>query len=254
MPAEPTLRAWLAERPFALTLSSGFFGFFAHAGLMTALEEAGAAPARLSGSSAGALVAGLWASGLSAARIADELLGLERAHFWDPAPGAGLLRGALFHTRLEALLVAKRFDACRAPLAVSVFDVLARATRVLETGELAPAIRASCTVPLLFQPVWIAGRPLLDGGIADRPGLAGMPGDERVLFHHLASRSPWRRAGAASIELPRRSGLVPLVLGELPRVGPFRLREGERAFDLALRRARAALDRPADERGVLVDG
>ena len=99
--ATPTLRQWLGERPFALTMSSGFFGFFAHAGLVSVLEDAGLLPARLSGSSAGALVAGIWASGVSATRIADELLALERAHFWDPAPGMGLLRGRLFEERLD---------------------------------------------------------------------------------------------------------------------------------------------------------
>jgi len=248
----PALRSWLAERPFSLAMSSGFFGFFAHAGLMMALEEAGLSPARLSGSSAGALVAGIWASGLSATRIGEELLILERAHFWDPELGAGLLRGALFDARLGGLLGAKTFAACRAPLAISVFDVLARTTRVVDEGDLAPAIRASCAVPVLFHPVWLNGRPMLDGGIADRPGLAGMPAGERVLFHHLASRSPWRREGAASMEVPRRPGLVPLVLGDLPRVGPFRLHEGARALDIARRRARAALDQPASEAGIFV--
>src|SRR5689334_8453056 len=100
----PTLRQWLAEGPFALTLSSGFFGFFAHTGLMTALEDAGALPARLSGSSAGALVSGLWASGVDAPAIRDALLALRREDFWDPGFGLGLLRGRLFRERLEALL------------------------------------------------------------------------------------------------------------------------------------------------------
>ena len=53
-------------------------------------------------------------------------------------------------------------------------------TRVLAAGPLSPAIHASCAVPLLFQPVWVEGRPLLDGGIADRPGLDGVPAGERV--------------------------------------------------------------------------
>jgi NTE family protein len=56
----PTLRAWLRERSFALGLSSGFFGFFAHPGLMSVLEEDDLLPARLAGSSADALISGLW--------------------------------------------------------------------------------------------------------------------------------------------------------------------------------------------------
>jgi NTE family protein len=242
--ATPTVREWLRERPFALGLSSGFFGFFAHAGLVSVLEDEGLHPARLAGSSAGALVAGLWASGVGAARMRDELFALRREHFWDPGPGLGLLRGRLFRERLEALLGVPTFERCPVPVAVSVFDVLARRTRVVAEGELAPALVASCAVPFLFHPVWSGGRPLLDGGIADRPGVLGLPEGERALHHHLASRSPWRRAGGASMEAPRRRGLVALVLGEMPRVGPFRLEQGPRAFDAARRAAREALELP----------
>jgi hypothetical protein len=43
----PTLRAWLAEGPFTLGLSSGFFGFFAHAGVVSVLEAERLRPARI---------------------------------------------------------------------------------------------------------------------------------------------------------------------------------------------------------------
>ena len=194
----PTLREWLAEAPFTLGLSSGFFGFFAHAGALAVLEEEGLLPARVVGSSAGALAGGLWAAGLPAARIRDELLLLRREHFWDPRPGLGLLRGALFRRRLEELLPVDTFEACRRPLAVSVFDVGARETRVLDAGPLAPAVHASCAAPILFQPVRIGARTYLDGGVLDRHGLAGAAPGERLLYHHLTSRSPWRRRATAT--------------------------------------------------------
>jgi NTE family protein len=246
MSASPTLREWMRERPFTLVLSSGFFGFFAHTGLVTVLEEEGLRPAALAGSSAGALVAGLWASGVDGARLRDELHALRREDFWDPRPGFGLLRGDLFRARLDALLGTPSFEGCRVPLSISVFDVLGRRTRVLAAGPLAPAIQASCAVPLLFQPIWIDGRPHLDGGIADRPGLEGVPAGARVLHHHLASRSPWRAKGGSSLAIPERHGLLALVLGHLPRVGPFRLEQGPRAFDAARRAARDALRRPVE--------
>jgi NTE family protein len=232
--------------PFSLGMSSGFFGFFAHAGMLAALEEAGLAPVRVTGSSAGALVGGMWAAGLSAATIGQELLRLRRQDFWDPGPGLGLLRGRLFRERLDALLPVASFEACRVPLALSVFDLRARSTRVLASGALAPAIQASCTVPLMFHPTWLGRRPLLDGGIADRPGLLGMPHGERVLFHHLAGRSPWRSEGGSSMAVPSRPGLLALVIEGLPRVGPFRLPEGARAFEAARAATRRALDRRAD--------
>jgi len=245
----PTLRAWLREGPFALGLSSGFFGFFAHAGVMTVLEDECLLPTRLCGSSAGALVGGLWAGGVPAPALRDELLRLRREDFWDPRPGPGLLAGRLFRARLTALLRVDSFAACRAPLAVSVWDVLTRQTRVLSAGALAPAIQASCAVPGLFHPVWVEGRPLLDGGIADRPGISGLPPDERLFYHHLAARSPWRRQGSPALQLPARPQMAALVIEALPRVGPFRLEEGARAFEIARRAAREALDRPMEMEG-----
>lgn len=226
-------------------MSSGFFGFFAHAGALTALEEAGLSPSRASGSSAGALVAGAHAAGLPTAELVAELVALEREHFWDPGPlyGAlqgGLLTGRLFHRRLEAMLPARTFEDCRVPLTVSAFDVLARRTTVLARGELPSAILASCAVPGLFKPVRREGRWLLDGGIRDRPGIAGLPPTGRVLFHHLASRSPWRTAG--DMVIPRRPGLVALVLEGLPRVGPSRLEAGRVGMRLAREATKRALE------------
>jgi len=240
----PTLRQWLREQPFTLAMSSGFFGFFAHAGVVTALEDDALLPVRLSGSSAGALVSGLWAAGVPAPRLRDELLRLRRQDFWDPRLGLGLLAGKLFRDRLDALLQVKTFAECRAKVSVSVFDVLSRRTRVIDDGPLAPAIQASCTVPFLFHPTWHQGRPLLDGGIGDRPGLQGIPEGTRLFYHHLAARSPWRRKGSPSLAIPSRPGMAALVIDELPRAGPFRLDAGARAFDMAWKAARTALDCP----------
>lgn len=238
-----TLREWLAEGPFGLALSSGFFGFFAHAGLLTALEDAGLFPEHISGSSAGALAGGAWASGVEATKLRDALLQLKRQDFWDPRPGFGLLRGRLFRERLEDVLDQRSFADCRISLAVSVFDVWARQTRVYDSGPLAPAIQASCAVPLLFHPVRLEGRPHYDGGIFDRHGLLGMrPG--RVFYHHLASRSPWRRPGSVALQIPERPQMVTLSIDRLPRLGPFRLGRGRQAFEQAREALRTALDRP----------
>jgi NTE family protein len=244
-PDTPNLRDYLREGPFALAMSSGFFSFFAHTGFLTVLEDEGLLPTRVSGSSAGALVAGAWAAKVDAPTLARELDELQRRDFWDPGVGPGLLRGRLFREKLERLLPTRAFDACRVPAAISVFEVRSRRTRVLERGDLAAAIQASCAVPLLFHPVAIDGRAYLDGGILDRPGLLGMPASEpRVLFHHIAAKSAWR----TKLEVPKRKGMVSVVIEGLPRAGPFRLDAGRRAFRHAREAMKRALDAP------LVDG
>jgi NTE family protein len=247
----PTLRTWLREAPFALALSSGFFGFFAHAGVVTVLEEEGLVPAYLCGASSGALVAGMWAAGMPTAAIRAELASLRREHFWDPCPGLGLLRGALLRHKLEALLPVADFTSCHIPLGVQVFQWRGRRTTFIDSGPLAPALHASCAVPVLFQPVALDGGLYSDGGIVDRHGMSSLDviGREgrapaRVLYHHLASRSPWRLASHPGLRVPRRPRMAALVIEGLPRVGPFRLERGPPGLARAVEATRAALDAP----------
>ncbi len=227
------LAAWLSEQPFTLTMSSGFFGFFAHAGVLSALLEHGLVPTRVTGSSAGALITAAWASGVEPDALKQQLFALRKSDFWDPAPGLGLLKGNKFRSKLKQILVAQSFESCRVPLALSAWDGLARKTRVIDSGCLVDGIYASCAVPFLFQPIWSNRRPLWDGGIKDRPGLAGTRSGERIFYHHIASRSPWRRKGSDALRLPERDNLVSLALHGLPRSGPDKLDLGPRIFKLA---------------------
>lgn len=251
-----TLADSLRGQPFELILSSGFFGFFAHTGVVAALEEAGLLPAAVGGSSAGALVAGLWGAGLRAAQMRDRLFQLRRQDFWDPDPlfglGAarpGLLRGARFDALLREsldLVGVRRFAECRLPVRVVVFDVATRRAALLTEGELAPALRASCSVPGLFQPVRLGARHYLDGGVTDRPGiLAASPG-ARLLYHHLPTHSPWRRFTPRQNQVPQRPGLSLLYEPALPRLSPFHLERGPQAYELARAMTLRTLGGPAD--------
>jgi NTE family protein len=243
----PTLREWLARAPFTLTLSSGFFGFFAHAGFAAALEQEGLAPARVTGSSAGALVAGLWASGRDVEDLRQRLFELQKIDFWDPGWGAGLLKGDLFARTLDELLGAETFAQCRWPVAISVFELGRLRTRVVNAGPLNPAIRASCALPGLFHPVRVENRWAIDGGVLDRSGLAGAPRGARVLYHHLGTRSKVRRHLRRLSDVPWRADMWPVVIDGLPRVGPNRLHRGPAAFAHARDATLRALDAPTSE-------
>jgi NTE family protein len=234
---------WLERGPFSLAMSSGFFSFFAHTGMLQSLTRV-ASPELVTGSSAGALVGGAWAAGLHPSMLAERLVALRREDFWDPSPGAGLLAGRKFDRMLREMLPVETIERCNVRVRISAFDIVSRRTRVLERGDLSAAIRASCAVPALFHPVWIDRRAYWDGGILDRPGLAGIPAGERALFHHIGSKSPWR----LRLSTPRRPGMVTLVIDDLPRSGPFKLDAGRRALELAREATLRALDAP------IVDG
>lgn len=241
------LADWLAEAPFTLAMSSGFFGFFAHFGTLRALLDHGLSPARFCGSSAGALVGGCMASGASINAIEDTLLGLDRSQFWDPSPGLGLLSGQAFRRMLADLLPTQRVEDTRTPLAVSAWQGKSRRTQVLQQGNLVEAVYASCAVPLLFQPARIVGRYYWDGGIADRHGLAATLPGERVLYHHLQSRSPWRARNSMALHYPSRPNLVTLAIDGLARSGPGKLEKGRQAMHQAYNATGRALARPVDD-------
>lgn len=225
-------------------MSSGFFGFFAHFGVVKALHEHGLRPARYCGSSAGALVAACMASGSDHHQLESTLLGLNRADFWDPAPGLGLLAGRAFRGLLRELVSDHELAGTATPLAVSVWHARSRRTRVIRQGNLVEAVYGSCAVPLLFHPARLNGDYCWDGGIADRHGLASTWPGERVLYHHLQSRSPWRRANSPALRAPQRHNLTTLAIDGLVRSGPGKLDQGRVALQQAYLATGQALSQP----------
>ena len=116
---------------------------------------------------------------------------------------------------------------------VVVYDLAERATRVLSSGPLTPALRASCSVPGLFKPRRVAGRRYVDGGVSDRPGISAATPGARVLYHHLPANSPWRRFTPSQNQPPARPRLHLLHEPTLPRLSPFHLSRGPAAYALA---------------------
>ncbi|CAN0154951.1 unnamed protein product, partial [Discosporangium mesarthrocarpum] len=176
----PTLESWLRKGPFVLSLAPGFFGFYAHIGALVALEEARLLDgvSHATGASAGALIAGLFAAGRSPREMGEDVIKFRRSDFWDPVGFGGVLRGRKFEELIEASLPegVRTFDQCRVPLYVSGFDLSRLQTRSISEGDIAPALRASCTFPMLFSPVWHSQGVLVDGGVQDTTGGDGVGG------------------------------------------------------------------------------
>jgi len=237
---------WLADEPFTLMLGAGFFGFFSHTGFLQALEQAGLRPRRIVGCSAGALAGGLWASGLTADELAGELLSLRREEFWDPGlPLGGLLKGRKFNRKLRGILArsgVERIDQCPVPFTAIVHDVLGRRCVAMDQGRLDQAIQASCTVPLMFRPVWVEGRLLVDGGVSDRVGMLALEPKERVLMHYLPSRRLLLKKSRQAAPRPIPGERLMVVTPDLPKVSPFRLDRGP----VALRQTREHVTRWLD--------
>lgn len=248
------LRDWLQAEPFTLTLGSGFFGFFAHFGVLKALLDAGLKPAQLTGASSGALVAACYASGMSVEAMQQLLFNMKRQDFWDPGLAiwtGGLLKGQQFRAQMRQTFPNTTFETLAVPLRLSVYNATKKCTEVLSCGDLVEATYASCALPVLFQPLRRNGETLLDGGVKDRPALAGVGATERVLIHHLSTKSPWRKADDPALKPPRRDNGTTLVLDGVTRCSPFKLARGPAAFAEAYATTTARLNLPWQQ---LMDG
>jgi NTE family protein len=193
-PADPAH----AVQRVGIVLSGGSAKGLAHIGVLRVLEEAGLPIDLITGTSMGALVGGLYAVGYTPsglARIVTSLdfksifqdafdprfLGLERrvaasrtlltlpVHHGRPALPGGLIAGQRISELLARLTwpvqTVRDFRQLRTPFTAVATDVENGQVVALDSGSLAAALRASMSLPSIFQPVEIDGRLLVDGGV-----------------------------------------------------------------------------------------
>jgi NTE family protein len=186
-----------------VVFSSGFFGFFAHAGFLSALLEIGILPSGYAGASSGAIIAAMAASGMSDHTIKEILFNLKKSDFWDPDPMPKILKGALklfrgysgylkgegFARLLEHIPI-KQIEDCPTPLVINATNLTLRTEELFTRGSLIKGIQASGAVPMLFKPVEINGSLYVDGGMVNKApvqALADLIRPEKIIVHFIAS-------------------------------------------------------------------
>jgi NTE family protein len=156
-----------ARRPFAVALGSGSMHGLAHIGVVRACERLGLVPDVIVGCSAGAIVGSLWAAGLDATAIErhGRMLDWGGSTSWT-LPWRGLKRSgglrrtvadAVGHRRIEQL--PRRFVAVACDLADGSLVVI-------DQGPVDLAVAASSAMPVLFVPVHLGTREVVDGSLA----------------------------------------------------------------------------------------
>lgn len=214
-----------AERPrVALVLAGGGARGAAHVGALRVLERERVPVDLVVGTSMGAVVGGLYASGLTPDEIESALASIDWVGLFDDEPPrkrlsyrrkvddrrgyvkletgvdrggltvpTGLVAGQKLAFVLQSTLLhtfaVDDFDALPIPFRAVATDLESGRAAVLAEGSLAVAIRASMSVPLAFAPVEIDGRTLVDGGIVDNLplGVARDLGAERLIVIDVTS-------------------------------------------------------------------
>lgn len=149
-----------------VALSGGSARGFAHAGVFRFLEEKQVIPSVIAGTSAGSLFASFYADGYSS----DEFLRLfGTKSFKDftksQIPREGLLKtdplGKFLHTHLRTT----RVEDLPIPVYIVATDIDSGECAVFDRGPLPEVVRASCSIPILFNPVEMDGHLYVDGGV-----------------------------------------------------------------------------------------
>ncbi|MBI3299959.1 MAG: patatin-like phospholipase family protein [Elusimicrobia bacterium] len=156
-----------------VALGTGAALGYALIGIIKAFEKAGIPVDCLAGTSIGSVIGGFHALGLSGTDIEKIAIGVDRAWvwenlFWDlTVPRSGLFAGTTLHRFLKSYFGEKEFHELAIPFGCVAADIETGEEVVFREGRVADAVRASCGIPLVFQPFAHQGRFLVDGGLVD---------------------------------------------------------------------------------------
>jgi NTE family protein len=169
-----------------LALGGGGAKGLAHIPMLEVFDQLGIRPYRMAGTSIGAVIGSLYASGMSGADIRamldrltvsgdeswfDSLRYEEVSRWWEfldlSIGNGGLISSDAFINYLAQQLKVSKFSQLEIPLKIVATDFWERKQVVLDSGELLPAIKASMAIPGFFDPVPYKGKVLVDGGLVN---------------------------------------------------------------------------------------
>lgn len=159
----------MGKRGVSLALSSGGARGLAHIGVLKVLDKYGVPITGIAGSSMGGLVGALYATGYGGSMIEEVASGIRRSHWIDLSLSRmGLVRGKKLEGLVNLLTRGRTFADCKPPLKLVAVDIERGEEVVFDSGPVADAVRATCSIPGIFSPMLYQGKVLVDGGVLNR--------------------------------------------------------------------------------------
>jgi len=154
----------------ALVLGGGAARGFAHVGVLRVFEEEGIPVELIVGTSVGSLVGAMYADGKDSHQLERIAVALDRDDFFDFSAGravfgTGLAKGERLARFVERHVSRRRIEELPIPFAAIATDLDTGERVVLTEGSVVEAVRASCAIPGIFEPIRARGRLLVDGGV-----------------------------------------------------------------------------------------
>ncbi|TGM05052.1 patatin-like phospholipase family protein [Leptospira jelokensis] len=207
----------------ALCLKSAFFGFFAHTGFVRGLQEIGFKPAIVTGSSSGAMIGALYATGKEMLEFESVVLRLKKKDFWEGNSltllgrflkkgwnqSSGVLTGKATRKILYPYLGNKKFSELPIKLGIAVSNLSKNKRELITEGNVLDAVMASIAFPFLYEVQEFEGQEFLDGGIGDGEPIKELimdPSIDRIVIHQINNHRPvskniLKRALDASVQI-----------------------------------------------------
>jgi len=157
-------------KKIGLALGAGSTKGFAHIGVLQVLKENGIPIDMIAGSSMGAIIGAIYSVGSDMYLLQKYLNTLNIRNYLDMHNpfGAGLIKGDRLQEVLKVLTHNKTFDQTNTPFCCVAVDAERARLDVLESGRLHEAVRASMSIPAIFEPVRLNGKTYVDGGVIER--------------------------------------------------------------------------------------
>ena len=156
----------MIDKRVGLVLSGGGALGAAHVDVLEVLDGAGIRPYCVTGTSAGSAVGAAYCGGVDVPKIREVALGIQWSQLGKVVrPRGGFFDGSRLEEYLINLIGDRSFDDLDIHFAAAAADILGDELVVLNSGRVAPAVRASCAFPGVFTPVDMEGRLLVDGGL-----------------------------------------------------------------------------------------
>lgn len=250
-----------------LALGGGAAKGFAHVGVIKVLEAAGLTPTVVAGTSAGSVVGALYASGLSGFALQEQSFALDEERIKDLTlfGVGGVIKGDKLQAYVNELIKNRPLEQMSKPFAAVATDLDSGERVIFTRGNTGQAVRASCSVPGVFQPALIGGKRYVDGGLVSPVPVdaARQLGADIVIAVDISSKARDGKAAGMLSNLNQTITIMGQKLGEQemtraevvirPRVGQIgatdldqkhvAVLEGEKAAQAALPQIRAAIER-----------
>jgi NTE family protein len=149
-----------------IVLSGGAARGFAHAGVLRVLDENGIKPDAVVGTSAGSVVGALYAGGIRGEALVEAALDLQRAQVVEfTYPNRGFVNGQRLRDYMDQRLGDRPIERLGLPFVAVATDLHTGQLVAFNRGDTGTAVRASSSVPAVFQPLAMDGHEYLDGGL-----------------------------------------------------------------------------------------